>query len=195
MRPHDAPPSSSSTGDLEPVVDHRQTYAEDRAAIQEADRSESALAREEAAREPSVRFWYTHRGLTGAVLALLAAVIVLAFRTWPIAEPQGHGTLGTAWGIGATFAGVLYLIGFFLADHRPSLSRVVLIIGAIAHLLLAVSSAILVDTQQAAPGPLAMLFDLVPIVLALVAAYLIGSRATRREIASPEVDRRIRTGH
>src|SRR4051794_11107560 len=192
MRPRVAQPSGRTTMPDEPVIDASRTGETDRAAIAEAARRVHAEAKTDALHEPSVRFWYTRRALTGAILALLAAVITLAIRTWPIAEPQGHGTLGTFWGIGVTLVGVLYLIGFFLADRYQSAARAILLIGGLVHLSLALTSGMIVDAQNAAPAWQAMLFDVVPAVLALVALFLISPRATRREAASEDVSERMR---
>ena len=52
-------------------------------------------------------------------------------------------------------------------------ARRVLICGGILHLLVGVLAAMVVDAQQVAPAPLSVLFDAVPAVAALVAAFLI----------------------
>jgi hypothetical protein len=87
------------------------------------------------------------------------------------------------WFLIATLAGVLYIAGFFLADRHWQRARAVLVCGAILHLLFGVLAAMFVDVQQVAPGPLSVLFDAVPAIVALVAAFLIspppGEHATR----------------
>lgn len=90
-----------------------------------------------------------------------------------MATPQGRGTVGTAWFICATIAGVLYVAGFFLSERRWKQARLVLICGAGLHLLVSVLAAMAVDTQDVAPAWSSMLFDVVPAVVALVAAALI----------------------
>jgi hypothetical protein len=176
-------PAESVRDTHEPVVDQRRDETEERAAIATTARHERALAHEEAAHEPSVQFWETRRGNVGAILALLAGLFTLGVRIWPVAPPQSHGPLGTFWAIGVTVAAAMYLLGFWLADTRQALARAVLIGGALIHLGVSILAVTLVDAQQAAPGPLAMLFDVVPAIMALIAAFLIGSRATRREVA------------
>lgn len=182
MRPQHVP-FESVRATNQPVVDQQHEEVEERATIKAADRHERRVAREEAAHEPSVQFWETRGGNIGAILALLAGLFTLAVRTWPVAPPQSHGPLGTAWAIAVTVAGVLYLLGFWFADRRQGLARGILIVGALLHLGIGLAAGTIVDAQQAAPGPLAMMFDLVPAVMAFIAAFLIGSRATRWEIA------------
>jgi len=155
------------------VVDQSADRADERQEIERnAERTMSA-ARLEEAREPSVRFWQSRRAQVGPLLALFAGLFTLAVRTWPIATPQGRGTVGTAWFICATIAGVLYLAGFWFSDTRWKQARVMLICGAVLHLLVSFLASYLVDAQGVAPAWEAMLFDVVPAVLAIVAAFLI----------------------
>jgi hypothetical protein len=156
------------------VVDQRQDFVDaDRAAIQRNADATMAASREEGAHTPSVRFWHSRRAQAGPLLALLAGVFTLAIRTWPIATPQGRGSVGTAWFICATIAGALYLTGFFLSDRRARQARLVLLCGAALHLGVTVLASLLVDAQDVAPGWTAMLFDVVPALVALIAACLI----------------------
>jgi hypothetical protein len=165
--------SHRTAPDGQRVVRHDDTFEADRAAIQRnADRT-MAASREEGAREPSVRFWHSRRAQAGPLLALLAGVFTLAVRTWPIATPQGRGTVGLGWEIGAILAGLMYVAGFMLADRHWKRARLVLICGAVLHLFVSVLAASLVDAQEVAPAWEAMLFDGVPAVVAFVAAALI----------------------
>jgi hypothetical protein len=155
------------------VIDQRGEVQQERAEIQRnADRMRSA-SQAEGAREPSVRFWHSRRAQAGPLLALLAGVFTLAIRTWPIATPQGRGTVGTAWFICATIAGLLYVAGFFLSDRHWKQARVVLVCGAVLHLLVSFLASMTVDAQAVAPAPTTMLFDVVPAVVAIIAAFLI----------------------
>ena len=155
------------------VVDQAGEVAEERAAIAESARRQEALSREERAHEPSARFWSSRHAQIGPLLALFAGLFTLAIRTWPIAVPQGRGTVGTAWFLVATLAGVLYIAGFFLSDRHWRRARAVLVCAAVLHLIVGGLAATIVDQQQVAPGPLGFLFDAVPAVVALVAAFLI----------------------
>jgi hypothetical protein len=155
------------------VVNQEGEVDEERAAIAASADRQRELSREERAHEPSARFWSSRHAQIGPILALLAGVFTLAVRTWPIAVPQGRGTAGTAWFLVATLAGVLYIAGFFLADRHWRRARLVLVCGAALHLLFGVLAAALVDAQQVAPGVLSVLFDAVPAVVALAAAFLI----------------------
>jgi hypothetical protein len=145
-----------------------------RTASMAAAERQRAVASAERTREPSTRFWESRYAQAGSLLALLAGLFTLAVRTWPIAVPQGHGTLGIAWFLGATTAGALYLAGFFLSDRHWQRARYVLVAGALLQLTIGVLASILVDAQRAAPGLLAMLYDVGPAITALVAALLIG---------------------
>jgi len=165
------------------VVDQDGDVGEERAAIVETASRQRALSHEERSHEPSARFWSSRRAQVGPILALLAGVFTLAVRTWPIAVPQGRGSVGTAWFLVATLAGLLYIAGFFMADKHWKRARLVLVCGALLHLVFGVLAATIVDVQEVAPGPLSILFDAVPAIMALVAAFLItpapGERARR----------------
>ena len=132
-----------------------------------------ATAREERAREPSTRFWGSRYAQAGPLLALLAGLFTLAIRTWPIATPQGRGTVGVVWFICATIAGGLYVAGFFLADRHWKRARLVLVSAALLHLLVGFLAAMQVDAQDVAPLSQSIFFDAVPAVAALIAAFLI----------------------
>jgi hypothetical protein len=130
-------------------------------------------SRTERAGEPSTRFWGSRYAQAGPLLALFAGLFTLAIRTWPIATPQGRGTVGTAWFICATLAGAMYVAGFFLADRHWKRARLVLVSAALLHLLVGCLAATLVDAQAVAPIWQSFVFDAVPAVVALIAAFLI----------------------
>ena len=132
-----------------------------------------ATSRVERASEPSTRFWGSRYAQVGPLMALFAGLFTLAIRTWPIATPQGRGTVGTAWFICATLAGAMYLAGFFLADRHWKRARLVLVSAALLHLIVGFLAAMQVDAQQVAPIWQSFLFDAVPAVVALIAAFLI----------------------
>lgn len=58
-------------------------------------------------------------------------------------------------------------------DRHWKRARLVLVCGAMLHLLFGVRAATVVDVQEVAPGPLSILFDAVPAVLALATAFLV----------------------
>ena len=155
------------------VVDQSCEVADEKREIRrEADLIE-ATARTERARDPAARSWSSRYFQVGALLALFAGVFTLAIRTWPIAPPQGRGTLGIAWFICATLAGVMYLAGFFLSDQRWRQARLVLVSAALLHLGVAFLAAFQLDAQQVAPAWRSLIFDAVPAIAALLAACLI----------------------
>jgi hypothetical protein len=155
------------------IVRQQDSRDEERAEIAEASERGEADSRVERRQEPSTRFWSSRRAQAGPILALVAGLMTLAFRTWPIAVPQGRGTLGTFWFLAATLMGALYISGFFLSDRRWRLARMVLIGAAVLHIAIGFASGMAVDAQEVAAAPAAMLFDIVPAILALVAAFLI----------------------
>jgi hypothetical protein len=175
-QPHRTAPDDQSqrtAPDGQRVVRAGEDFETKQAAVQRnADRTMTA-SREEGAHDPSVGFWHSRRAQAGPLLALLAGVFTLAIRTWPIVTPQGRGTVGTAWFLCATIAGALYVAGFFLSERRWIQARLVLICGAGLHLLVSVLASMAVDAQAVAPATLTMLFDVVPAIMALVAAALI----------------------
>lgn len=157
------------------VVDQSGERAEEQREISRKADLVEANARAEHAHDPAARSWASRYFQAGALLALFAGVFTLAIRTWPIAPPQGRGTVGTAWFICATLAGVMYLAGFFLSDRRWRQARLVLVSAALLHLAVAFLAAFQVDAQEVAPAWRSLLFDAVPAVAALLAAFLISA--------------------
>ena len=51
-----------------------------------------------------------------------------------------------------TVTGVMYLLGFWLAENRQGLARAVLIVGALIHLGIGIVAGTVVDSQQTAPA-------------------------------------------
>jgi len=147
--------------------------AHERAEIQEAADHQEKMSQLEREGTPSVRFWDSRRAQVGPLMALVAGLFTLAVRTWPIAVPQGRGSPGAGWFLGATIVGALYITGFFLADRHWRRARSLLIIAGVAHLIIGFASGALVEAQDLAPAPAALFFDLVPAVVALIAAFLI----------------------
>ncbi len=157
------------------IVDGRTNEAAERSEIGRASARLEEASRIERTQTPEGRYLSWRHAQPGPIMALLAGLFTLAVRTWPIAVPQGRGAIGSAWFIVATLAGVLYLAGFFLSDRNWKRARLVLVCGAILHLIVGVLAGLAVDAQAIAPAPQAMLFDVVPAVVALIAAFLISS--------------------
>jgi hypothetical protein len=155
------------------VVDQSGEIGDERREIERKAHLTEAISREERMREPSTRFWESRHAQAGPILALLAGLFTLAIRTWPIATPQGRGTLGTAWFICATIAGVCYLAGFFLADRHWQRARLILVSAALLHLVVGFLAAMQVDASGVASASQSLAFDAVPAVVALIAAFLL----------------------
>ena len=175
----DRPVYGARTGRIAPdgqrVVDQSGEMAEEQREIERKAELVEATARADHARDPSARFWGSRYLRTGALLALFAGLFTLAVRTWPIAPPQGRGTVGIAWFICTTLAGVMYLAGFFLSDRHWRQARLVLVGAALLHMVIGFLAATLVDAQEIAPAWRSLFFDAVPAIAALVAALLISA--------------------
>jgi hypothetical protein len=163
------------------IVDQSGEIAEEQREIQRKADLVEATARADHARDPAARSWASRYFQAGALLALFAGVFTLAIRTWPIAPPQGRGTVGTAWFICATLAGVMYLAGFFLSDRHWRQARLVLVSAALLHLVVAFLAAFQLDAQAVAPAWRSLLFDAVPAVAALAGAFLISAPPGQRQ--------------
>lgn len=155
------------------IVDQSGERADERREIErKADLVEST-SRVERSQEPSTRFWDSRYAQVGPLMALFAGLFTLAIRTWPIATPQGRGTVGVAWFIGATIAGACYVAGFFLSDRYWKRARMILVSAALLHLFVGFLAAMQVDAEGVAPASQSLFFDAVPAVVALIAAFLI----------------------
>ena len=108
----------------------------------------------------------------GTALAILAGLTGLGFATWPIQPPQGRGDVGAVWGVGVYVIGLSFILSAFLAHSRPWLARAILLVGAVMLL----ASGFLFGNAWSAfqLGPVAAIFDVLPALLALAAAALIG---------------------
>ena len=155
------------------IVDQSGEIADERREIRRKAGLMEATSHEERMREPSTRFWESRYAQAGPILALLAGLFTLAIRTWPIATPQGRGTLGTAWFVCATIAGLCYVAGFFLSDRHAKRARLILVSAAVLHLAVGLLAAMLVDSQGVAPASQSLAFDAIPAVAALIAAFLL----------------------
>lgn len=169
--------------DGQDVVDQSGERSQERAAIARAAEEQEALSREERAREPSARFWDSRRSQIGAIMALFAGVLTLAERVWPIAAPQARGSAGAAWALITVAIAVVYLGSFFLADRRWKMARVVLVSAAVVHLIVGLWSGTIVGLQVQPAGVWALVFDVVPALVALVAAFLIAPPPARGEVS------------
>jgi hypothetical protein len=170
---HRAPESGRVAPDGQRIVDQSGEIQDERREIERNAERTATASRAERAQEPSTRFLSSRHAQFGPLLALFAGLFTLAIRTWPIATPQGRGTVGTAWFICATLAGALYLAGFFLSDRHWKRARMILASAAVLHLVVGALAAMQVDAQDVAAAWQAFPFDAVPAIAALIAAFLI----------------------
>ena len=134
----------------------------------------------------SIRFWASGRNNLGAILALLAGLINIAVVVWPLVNAVGRGDLNPGWRWIGALVGLGYLAAFFLADTRWKLARTVLLAGAAIQILAALTLGRAYEAQSGMFGQLIGLFDFVPAILAVVAAFLIGRAPSRAEIERSE---------
>jgi hypothetical protein len=106
----------------------------------------------------------------GVLLAIIAGLAAIGATIWPIV-PQAQVRAGPFWGIAAFSSGVAFLIAAFIVDRLTVVSKALLVIGA---LVLVGSAAIFGGLFGGGRAPLAVVIDLAPAVVALVAAFLIG---------------------
>jgi len=107
------------------------------------------------------------------VFAIVAALINIAFAVWPaIPQSKGQGVFSW-WSMLALVVSALYLIAAWYVDSRPSLSRTLLMVGAVSQALSSVLSGILLSPDGAIVSLGAMLVDLVPSALAFIGALMI----------------------
>src|SRR5687767_8097747 len=108
----------------------------------------------------------------GIALAILAALTTIGFATWPIQVPQGRGNVGALWAVGVWVIGAGFIAAAFLAQGNIWLARAILLVGAGAHLIAAITFGRTWSVIDL--GLLAALFDFLPALLAVAAALLIG---------------------
>lgn len=113
------------------------------------------------------------RSNLGGLLAIIAGLVAVGVTIWSIVPQATVTTAGPVWRLAAFAAGVGFLVSAFLADARPGWSKVILVAGA---LVLATSAVVFGGLLSGGWAGYAVLIDLLPAVLALVAAVLIGPR-------------------
>jgi hypothetical protein len=173
-------PTSRIAADGQDVVDQRVDQAGEQAEIARSAEYQQQASQDERAGTPSVRFWDSWSRRAGAFCALLAGLLTLATRIWPVAPPQSHGGSSVLWVLPSVLLGIAYLCGFFLADRYWKTARVVLIVAAVMHVLIGFMAGTAVDAQAEGAGIRAMLFDLAPAALALIAVFLIAPPPTTK---------------
>ena len=132
---------------------------------------------------PSWRFWESARNATGAALALLAGLMNVGVVVWPLVNSVGRGDVNPTWRIIGVAAGIVYVAAFLFADRRWQLSRLLLVVGAVVQILAALTLGRAYDEASGTSGLLIGLFDFVPAIIALVAAFMIGRAPTPAELS------------
>ena len=132
---------------------------------------------------PSWRFWESGRNATGAALALLAGLINVAVMVWPVVNSYGRGDVDPTWRYIGVAVGFVYVAAFLLADRRWQLSKLLLVVGAVVQVLAALTLGRAYDQASGTSGLLIGVFDFVPAIIALVAAFLIRRAPTPAELS------------
>ncbi len=114
----------------------------------------------------------------GAALAIVGGALLLGFSTWP--TPSSHSQMGdltAAWAIALRIIAVRFVLSPFIVSRAPLAARGVLLVGSIVLAGVALLSAF--ATGEAAAT---VMFNIVPALFALTAAFTIGPRQ-RPEVA------------
>jgi hypothetical protein len=129
----------------------------------------------------SERFYHRPRNIVAVLLALIAAIYNIGVMVWPIVPTVGRGDLAPFWRFGSLAISVLYLAGFFLADRRWNITRLLLVIGALAQVVLALIFSRPYEAASGLSGQAIGLFDFFPAALALIAALLLAPPPAPRD--------------
>jgi hypothetical protein len=128
---------------------------------------------------PSVRFWESRRNNLGVVLALLAGFITIGVNVWPMIPASGRGDVTPVWRLIGFPIGGVYLASFLLADRRWSLARLLLAAAALAQILAAFTLGRSYEAMAGLSGQIIGVTDLLPAIMALVAAFCISRPPAR----------------
>ncbi len=116
------------------------------------------------------------RGLTkpevGLALAVFASLTAVTFPAWPIVGPMALGNTGAVWTLGVWLVASAYIGAAWVADDHPVRARAMLLAGSVGLFGVGFVSGRTLAAWDL--GPLLGLLGLVPSVLGLLAACLIG---------------------
>ncbi len=135
----------------------------------------------------SERFYHRPRNIVAVLLALIAAIYNIGVMVWPIVPTVGRGDLAPYWRFGSLAVSVIYLAGFFLADRRWNVTRLLLVVGALAQVVIAVILSRPYEAASGLSGQAIGLFDFFPAARALIAAAILAPPP------SPQDDPYLRT--
>jgi hypothetical protein len=138
----------------------------------------SAVPRSEPVSE---RFYHRPRNIVAVLLALIAAIYNIGVMVWPIVPTVGRGDLAPYWRFGSLAISVLYLAAFFLADRRWNMTRLLLVVGALAQIVAALIFSRPYEAASGLSGQAISLFDFFPAALALIAAAILAPPPAPRD--------------
>lgn len=119
-----------------------------------------------------------HKHNVGVMMAIVAGLLAFGVALWPFGAPQTRTAVGDLWLALVALCALAFLAAAFLVDRLPALARLLLAGGGVA---LALSGGLFGLLFGPAEARLAAVIDLVPAILALVAAFLIGPMVARRD--------------
>ncbi len=118
-----------------------------------------------------------HKHNVGVMLAIVAGLLGFGYALWPI-TPQTRTASSEVWLLVVTLSTTAFLAAAFVVDRLPAVSRLLLVGGAVA---LVASGSLFGMLFGGGEARLAALIDLVPAVLALIAAAIIGPVVASRD--------------
>ena len=108
------------------------------------------------------------RADAGLALAIVASMMALMMVAWP-AAPQAQEFGSAQWFVLSTITGGLFLGAAFIVDRFTMVARGLLVLGAVARIVSG-----LIFGRFSDLGALTTLFDVLPALLAIAAAAMIG---------------------
>ena len=118
-----------------------------------------------------------HKHNVGVMLAIVAGLLGFGYALWPI-TPQTRTASSEVWLLVVTLSTAAFLAAAFVVDRLPAVSRLLLVGGAVALVNSRSHIGMLFGGGEAR---LAALIDLVPAVIALISAAIIGPVVASRD--------------
>jgi hypothetical protein len=118
-------------------------------------------------------------------LALTAGVLAIAFSIWPIAFLRGWAEIALIWGLIGHIAGAFYLTAAYLVRRRRPVASPILSISGLLLMFSGLGSGRLLALAELQLWWLAIAFDLLPILLGVLAAGAIAGSVSPSALRSP----------